>query len=167
MGCWNNLMKCEHITQSLGLAWYNYEYPNAISGKQIDACVIPLRCYILVSFTIKVFLCGALRAYTSLPLQYFLSLHFSFAYVHMLSVKAGNRTLPHLGQKPQGFNWQSSTPVTGLAPVTVLFICVYGVTEIPATCNPPIFQLCPCVSQLWGEECTVWPCPFGQGSNCL
>lgn len=84
----------------------------------------------------KGFLCGSLRAYTSLYPQYFLSLHFSYARV--LAVTAGNRTLPHLGRQPWRFSWQGPASVTGLAPVTALFKCVFGVTEIPTTCTPHI-----------------------------
>lgn len=36
------------------------------------------------------------------------------------------------------FSWQGPASVTGLAPVTALFKCVFGVTEIPTTCTPHI-----------------------------
>lgn len=94
----------------------------------------------LISTSIKVFLCGTLKAYTSLSPQYFLSLHFSSTYAGTLTVTAGNRTLPQFGWQPRGFSWQGPASVTGLAPVTGLFKFVFGVTEIPTTCTPPYFS---------------------------
>lgn len=100
--------------------------------------------------------------------------HFTFLIhvcLRIFPVTAGNRTLAPFDWQPWGFSWQSPASVTGANPVTGLFKCVFGVTEISTTWTPfppaTIFQLCPCVSQFQEEECTLWPCPLGLGGKCL
>lgn len=98
--------------------------------------------------------------------------HFTFLVhvrLHIFPVTAGNRTLPVFEWQPWGFSWQGPGSVTGANPVTGLFKFVFGVTEISTTWtpSPPIFQLCPCVSQFQEEECTLWPCPLGLGGKYL
>lgn len=115
---------------------------------------------------IKVFLYGLPRAHTSLPLQYFLSLHYSSAYTYMLTVTTGNGPLLHLGRPPPGFSWQGSAPVTGLAPAAGLFKYAFSVTEIPATCNPHISAM-PLCSPVLGTRMHRVALPIWAGWQAL